>query len=234
MSTPGSPTPALLRARRILTHSFVLPKPFAGARWLIWPLAATSALALFLGVIALNSLRDTYRAYTGTLLFCTVMLTCTTLACFWEAHAYTLKHGVAGHSPWRGLRNLLSLGLWTLSFTLVLIVISPVHETYTDRAHVSEIILAASAAKTDVTVHARAGVPLDKIGEGVSIELAGLVSASAVSPNGVIMVASTAPAAIVVMTPTLKMPSSGDPRDSPDLSWTCTGSPSRLMPASCR
>ncbi len=110
----------------------------------------------------------------------------------------------------------------------------PAYQDYTNRAKASELVLAASSARTCVTelVQSAGAVNLDSCGVGFNpTQYAGGLTVNATS--GVIDVTSTANAfsepVTVKLTPTL----AGTPVDRID-GWACTGTPLKWMPGSCR
>ena len=106
----------------------------------------------------------------------------------------------------------------------------PAYQDYTNRAKASEVILAASSARTCVSesVASKGAVGLDACDAGfVATKYATSMDVGATT--GVITVKGKILAAddvTVVMTPTI----SGN-----DIStWTCTGTPVNWMPGSCK
>ena len=107
----------------------------------------------------------------------------------------------------------------------------PAYQDYTKKAKVSEVVLAASSARTCVTeiVQSSGATSLDSCASSFSATK--YVSALAVNATGgTITVTGNATAlgeaVQVVLTPAI----SGNAIST----WTCTGSPLRLMPGSCR
>jgi type IV pilus assembly protein PilA len=85
----------------------------------------------------------------------------------------------------------------------------PAYQTYTIRAKVSELVLAASAMKTMISEFAQSNNTLAGSGAGLSISLTGKVTASSIDANtGVIMVAGSTTtvgtAVSIVLTPSLQ------------------------------
>lgn len=107
----------------------------------------------------------------------------------------------------------------------------PAYSDYIARAKVSELILAASDAKIGVSEYAQVDNTLSGSGTGLSINTAGdQVDTGSVNASGIINVVSNA-GTIVDSTVSITL--------RPNLTggvvtWGCTGSPTRLMPASCR
>jgi len=106
----------------------------------------------------------------------------------------------------------------------------PAYQDYTNRAKASEVVLAASSARTCVTeiIQADSGGALDSCDDDfVGTQY---VSALSVGTTGVITVSGSGfPAGdtvSVVLTPTTT-----PGRIS---GWTCSGSPAKWMPGSCR
>jgi len=106
----------------------------------------------------------------------------------------------------------------------------PAYQDYTRRAKASEIVLAASSARTCVTeiVQSAGATSLDTCATGfTATRYATGLTVGATS--GVITVTGTVDgnAITVTLTPTL---AGGNAIQR----WTCTGTPTNLMPGSCR
>ena len=110
----------------------------------------------------------------------------------------------------------------------------PAYQDYTVRARVSELILAGSGFKTSISEAVQAA-GTGNISDAspqiaqLTVAVVGKVRGGTIAPTtGVITISgdSTTQNAVVVMTPTA---SSGG-----TLTWSCSGSPARFMPASCR
>ncbi len=104
----------------------------------------------------------------------------------------------------------------------------PAYQNYAKRAKASEVVLAASSARTCVTeiVQSTGASSLDSCGSDFVVTQ--YAKTLAVNPTtGVITVTGVVPDAITVtLTPAI----SGNTITS----WTCTGTPPNLMPGSCR
>ncbi|MDO9372487.1 MAG: pilin [Gammaproteobacteria bacterium] len=112
----------------------------------------------------------------------------------------------------------------------------PAYQDYVVRAKVSELILAASAAKTPITECFQSKGALTGCGTGVTIDVVGKVTASSVGADtGVISVTGSAAAmgasSAVVITLT---PTPAGTAGTQTLTWACTGSPARYLPGSCK
>jgi type IV pilus assembly protein PilA len=105
----------------------------------------------------------------------------------------------------------------------------PAYQDYTVRARVSELILAASSAKTALSEGMQTtGSWAATWMSSITISATGMISSATISTNGRIIVYGTAPtsASVVTMTPVTTTDNK--------LVWSCTGNPSKYMPASCR
>ena len=105
----------------------------------------------------------------------------------------------------------------------------PAYQDYTVRARVSELILAGSSAKTGLSEGIQTyGSWAASWTSAITISSTGMISTATVSSSGVITVTGTAPTSgsIVTMTPTITTDNK--------LTWSCTGTPAKYMPASCR
>jgi type IV pilus assembly protein PilA len=103
----------------------------------------------------------------------------------------------------------------------------PAYQDYTMRARVSELVLAASAARTCVTESSQ--LKGAAAGSGCEVGKTALVSAATVSTTGVIKITGVASAgnSVITLTPTWSA-SAGT------VNWECKGSPSKYAPGSCR
>ena len=109
----------------------------------------------------------------------------------------------------------------------------PAYSDYIKRAKVAELILAASDAKLSVSEFGQVNNTLTASGSGVVISTDGdQVDVGSVSGTGTITVTSSAGTidagtdVAVTLTPTLTA--------SGVVTWVCTGTPAKLMPASCK
>jgi type IV pilus assembly protein PilA len=106
----------------------------------------------------------------------------------------------------------------------------PAYQDYTVRARVSELILAASSAKTALSEGMQTyGTFTANWTSAITISATGMITSALVNTGtGVITLTGTAPTSgsQVTMTP-------GVTTDN-KLIWTCTGTPAKYMPASCR
>ena len=106
----------------------------------------------------------------------------------------------------------------------------PAYQDYTIRARVSELLLAASSARTAITEAYQTSNDTTSMGSGVSISVTKLIQTASVATNGVITItgeATLVKGSTITLTPSVNS-------DSTTLNWACTGSPNRYMPASCR
>mgnify|MGYP006281276513 CR=1 FL=1 len=110
----------------------------------------------------------------------------------------------------------------------------PAYQDYTIRAKVSELILAASSARTAIAEKLQADPSSTaSMGVGVTINVVGKVAGATADDGGTIIVvgstASTSTGAAVTIT-VLPSPNTS----TGTITWSCTGSPAKYMPATCR
>jgi type IV pilus assembly protein PilA len=110
----------------------------------------------------------------------------------------------------------------------------PAYQDYTVRAKVSELILAASSARTAIAEKLQADPSgTASMGSGVTINVFGKISGATVNDAGIIVVtgssasSSTGQAVTITVTPTANT-STGT------ITWSCAGTPAKYMPATCR
>ena len=105
----------------------------------------------------------------------------------------------------------------------------PAYQDYTVRARVSELVLAAASAKTGLSEGMQTtGSWSQSWMSSITISSTGLIAGATISNSGQIIVSGTVTTSSSVVTLT--------PNTTTDnkLVWTCTGTPSKYMPASCR
>ena len=109
----------------------------------------------------------------------------------------------------------------------------PAYQDYTIRAKVSELILAASSARTCVTeaYQAAGGAFPTSLSADCSIAAVGKVNTATIGSTGAIAVVANSAASAVGVALTINMtPATA----GGTLTWTCSGSTPKYMPQSCR
>jgi type IV pilus assembly protein PilA len=104
----------------------------------------------------------------------------------------------------------------------------PAYQDYTIRSRVSELILGASAARTDVTEGCQINNGCTSLATS-SIPATNMIAGGTVSAAGIINVNAVAAAVGTVVSITLTPSWNGT-----TAVWSCTGAPLRYAPASCR
>ena len=110
----------------------------------------------------------------------------------------------------------------------------PAYQDYTVRAKASELILAASGARNAISEKFQTS-PGDtaNAGAGVTIPVVGKIISAAVDNGGTVSVrggtatTSTGQNITITVTPTFDTANG-------TITWSCTGTPARYMPATCR
>lgn len=107
----------------------------------------------------------------------------------------------------------------------------PAYQDYTVRAKVSELILAASKFRTDITEKCQIAGSCAASGVSMTVVAAGKVAGGNVDTNGTVTVfgdtATVGAVVTIVLTPSWNA-SLGS------AVWTCSGEPARYVPGSCR
>ena len=142
----------------------------------------------------------------------------------------------------RSIRRNVQKGFTLIELMIVVAIIGilaavalPAYQDYTIRAKVAELVLAASSARTCVAeatqVQGAAGIPAT-VASDCSIAVVGKVTGATTSAGGVITVTGSSAASSVggAVTLTLNPTTSA----SGTLTWTCTGTPGKWLPGSCR
>lgn len=110
----------------------------------------------------------------------------------------------------------------------------PAYQDYTIRAKVSELILAASGARTSVTERFQSTGQTASMGTNLTIATGGKVSAAVVSTTGVVKVRGNNSQLNNQSIAVTLSPSISGINPNQILVWSCIGSPVKYMPASCR
>jgi len=117
--------------------------------------------------------------------------------------------------------------------TLLGAVFLPSHCDYTPRAKVSELILAGSSYRTEISERFASERDPANAGADLSLRTVGKISGGSVSRDGTIVInGSTASTSIgtpvtITITPTYNTATG-------NVSWKCVGQPTKIMPATCR
>lgn len=116
--------------------------------------------------------------------------------------------------------------LFALSMLFIVVSIPfPHYSCYTSRAKVSELLVASSESRTAMSERYARSKSLHDLGKGLVIDKSKRVKEAEVASDGLIILASDDPPAIVFISP---MAVDGQ------LTWKCRGLPNKHMPASCR
>ena len=108
----------------------------------------------------------------------------------------------------------------------------PAYQDYTIRAKVSELMLAASSARTCISelTQSNGGSIPTNVQNDCSIVPAGKVSVASVDASGVVTITGNSASIGAAVTVTLTPATSG----GGTLTWTCSGSPLKYLPGTCR
>ena len=106
----------------------------------------------------------------------------------------------------------------------------PAYQDYTVRSRVTELLLGASGARTAVTEACQLSNGCAGLGSNL-IEIASTkyIAAGTVRDAGIIVMAANAAVGTANLTTTLTPSWTGATAD-----WSCTGTPAKYMPSSCR
>ena len=109
----------------------------------------------------------------------------------------------------------------------------PAYQDYTVRAKVSELILAASAARTAVTEQAQGLNGLTSAGQGLTIEPGGKILSAVVQITGAIAITGQSAAIMGTEGITVTMSPSWNATANTVI-WSCEVTPTKYGPSSCR
>lgn len=109
----------------------------------------------------------------------------------------------------------------------------PAYQDYTIRAKVSELVLAASKFRTDVTEKCQIAGGCAAAGTSMTVVAAGKVTGGSVTNGGIITVAGDNTADSVGATVTITLTPSWNASLGSAV-WSCSGGPAKYVPGSCR
>jgi len=110
----------------------------------------------------------------------------------------------------------------------------PAYQDYTVRAKVSELMLAASGVRTSISEKFQTN-PSDtaNAGLGITIPVTGKIASASVTDAGTINVYGSTATTSVGQSVTVTMTPAYDTTNG-TITWSCVGSPSKYLPATCR
>jgi len=110
----------------------------------------------------------------------------------------------------------------------------PAYQDYTVRAKVSELMLAASGVRTAISEKFQSDPSNTACaGGGATIPVVGKVSAATVSDDGTVNVYGSTASTSVGQSVTITMTPSYSTTTG-TITWSCQGTPSKYLPATCR
>jgi len=109
----------------------------------------------------------------------------------------------------------------------------PAYQDYTIRAKVSELILAASAARTAVTEQAQNKNKLSGAGTGITIQAGGKVGSASISVSGTIAITGESAGIMGTSGITVTLAPSWNATANTVI-WSCDVAPTKYGPSTCR
>jgi type IV pilus assembly protein PilA len=138
------------------------------------------------------------------------------------------------------MRKTLQQGFTLIELMIVVAIIGilaavalPAYQDYTIRAKVSELMLAASGARTCVTeaYQGSGGSFPTTIASDCSISVVGKLTGATVASNAITVTGGTAATSVGAAVTVVLTPSTAA---GGTLTWTCSGNPVKYVPSSCR
>ena len=110
----------------------------------------------------------------------------------------------------------------------------PAYQDYTIRAKVSELLLAASSARTTLAEKFQTDPSnITGFGVGATIAVVGKIATGLVDDGGTIVVTGGATSTSTGASVTVTMTASPN-TSTGTMTWSCVGSPGKYLPATCR
>jgi len=110
----------------------------------------------------------------------------------------------------------------------------PAYQDYTVRAKVSELMLAASSARTGVQEKFQSDNDPASMGVGITINVVGKVASALVDVGGTIQVTGNSASTSTGQPVTINMYPMNANTSNGTMTWSCVGTPAKYMPATCR
>src|SRR6195256_6115357 len=109
----------------------------------------------------------------------------------------------------------------------------PAYQDYTIRAKASELILAASGFRTSISEKYQTDPGGSaSMGSGLTVNVVGKISGGSVTDAGVITIEGSTPSTSTGAPITI--PRAPTTQTGGALTWSCVGTPSKYLPATCR
>ena len=201
--------PALLRR---------LKRPFSNAHWLLL------AALIVVWEVALWAQQCNEPPY----YFEVILATSTICISLWVSHLRVAPLDSFGDGVKIIAGAIYDLILFVLLWVLIglpIAVVMPTYQCYTPRAKVSEVIVSAYSIREQIESRAMQAQSLNGAGVGLHVELNHRTKSEFVTNDGIIIVASDDPPAVVILQPAIV---------EGKIKWKCSGFPATIMPASCR
>jgi type IV pilus assembly protein PilA len=109
----------------------------------------------------------------------------------------------------------------------------PAYQDYTVRARVSELILAGSAYRTAISEKFQTDNDTSNAGSGLSFAVVGKITGGSVSQDGTIVITGGTMSTSIGQNVTITILPTYN-TSTGTITWQCTGTPSKYMPATCR
>jgi hypothetical protein len=193
-------------------------RPLAAFRW---PLVVILAVPWLILIFA-QSCREA-PAYPEV-----TLATATICIALWANHARSgpaTSLRVVGKIVGFAVYDLVSLALLLLLLAVPLAVVFPHYDCYTPRAKMSEVFLSASPIRNEIGERFARTKTLRDVAIDLRITPTRRVAGGYVTADGVILLASEDPPAIVIFMPQT---------NGSTLTWKCQGFPRKVMPLPCR
>ena len=109
----------------------------------------------------------------------------------------------------------------------------PAYQDYTVRARVSELILAGSAYRTAISEKFQTDNDTANAGSGLSFTAVGKIAGGSVNNAGTIVISGGTQSTSIGQNVTITILPTYN-TSTGTITWQCTGTPSKYMPATCR
>ena len=198
-------------------HKIRISRPLRNAHWSL-PLVLVAAWAVWM----LPTCGDPPLYPGGALATATVMLV------LWLSHLRNTP--LVGWRKWINFAggaayDLSMLIVWLFFVMIPIAIIMSTYQCSMPRMRVAEMLVSAGEIRHEINDRIKSGQSLKDAAAGITITPSGRVKWGTVTSDGMIILMSDDPAAVVVLEPSL----SGS-----ELKWTCSGFPNAFMPTACR
>lgn len=193
-------------------------RPFSNVHWIFFAVMVATWEWLLFGMQCVDTLQHAHL----------VAATATVVLTLWASHLRYLdipSWRRAVYTISRAISDVALLFVAVLVVAIPLTFVIPHYHCHTSRSKAVELVLHASAFRSQIEERAQKTKSLAGSGKGLEIKPDGRLKSGTITEDGVIVVAGDDPPAVIMFVPTMT-------KDG--VKWQCIGQPAKHLPRMCR